>query len=177
MIVQFDRAKLSHDDTGHWLSIHLLDVMQARRFISSLKPKVYDAYFKIHRERRSLDANAYLWTLCQKIAEAVGNITKEYVYREAVKCAGKFDFILIADEAVETFIHNWQSRGIGWIAESTDIWKAGFQQIVCFYGSSVYDNKEMSVLLEHVVDEAKDLDIETKTPDEIARMEALWEEK
>lgn len=175
MNIQFDRAKLSHDETGHWLSIRLLDVMQARRFISSMKTKVYDADFKVHRERRSLDANAYLWTLCQKIAEAVGNITKEDAYREAVKCAGKFDFVLIADEAVETFIHNWQSRGIGWISEKTDVSTGGFQQIVCYYGSSVYDTKEMSVLLDYIVDEAHDLDIETRTPDEIAKMEALWQ--
>jgi hypothetical protein len=177
MIVQFDRSKLSHDETGHWLSIHLLDVMQARRFINSLKPKVYDADFKVHRERRSLDANAYLWTLCQKIAEAVGGRTKEDVYRDSVKCAGKFDFVLIADEAVETFIHNWQSRGIGWTAEKTDVLTGGFQQIVCYYGSSVYDTKEMSVLLNYIVDEAQDLDIEVRTPDEIAKMEALWQGK
>jgi len=177
MTIQFDRAKLSHDETGHWLSIHLLDVMQARRFISSMKPKTYDADFKVYRERRSLDANAYLWTLCQKIAGAVGNITKEYVYRESVKCAGKFDFVLIADEAAETFIHNWNGRGIGWIAERTDYQRNGFTQIVCYYGSSVYDTKAMSVLLEYVVDQAKELDIDVRTPDEIAKMEALWEEK
>jgi len=175
--IKFDCAKLSHDETGHWLSIHLLDVMQGRRFISSMKPKTYDAELKIHRERRSAEANAYLWTLCEKIAETVRDITKEGVYREAVKCAGKFDFVLIADEAAETFVHNWQSRGIGWIAGRTDYKQGGFTQIVCYYGSSVYDSKEMSVLLEYVVNEAKDFDIETRTPDEIAKMEALWEGK
>jgi hypothetical protein len=177
MILQFDRAKLHHDETGHWLSIHLLDVMQARRFINSLKPKVYDADLKIHRERRSLDANSYLWIIAQKIAEAVGGKTKEDVYRDAVMQAGKFDFILCKPEAAETFVHNWQSRGIGWISEKTDITTGEFRQIVCYYGSSVYDTKEMSVLLDYVVDEAHDLDIETRTPDELAKMEALWEEK
>lgn len=177
MTVQFDRARWSQDSEGFWLSIKVKAPQDACQFAETMQPKMYDAELKIHRERRSTEANAYLWTLCQKIAEAVRNLTKEDVYREAVKCAGKFDFVLIADEAAETFIHNWNGRGLGWIAERTDYQQGGFTQIVCYYGSSIYDIKAMSVLLEYVVNEAKDFDIETRTPDEIAKMEALWDGK
>lgn len=177
MTIQFNKARWSRDSEGLWISLLVKAPQEALQFVESMKAKLYDADIKIHRERRSLDANAYLWVLCQKIAEAVGNITKEDAYREAVKAAGKFDFVLIADEAAETFIHNWNVRGLGWIADRTDYQRNGFTQIVCYYGSSVYDTKSMSVLLEYVVDQAKELDIETRTPDEIAKMEALWEEK
>jgi hypothetical protein len=177
MNVQFDRAKLAQDSEGFWLSIKIKAPQKGRQFVETMQPKLYDAELKIHRERRSTEANAYLWMLCEKIAESVGSITKEDVYREAVKCAGKFDFVLISDEAVETFIHNWQSRGIGWIADRTDYQHNEFIQIICYYGSSVYDTKAMSVLLEYIVDQAKELDIDVRTPDEIAKMEALWEGK
>jgi len=177
MTIQFDRAKWSQDSEGFWLSLMVKVPQQARQFVEGMQDKVYDADIKIHREKRSLEANAYLWTLCQKIAEAVRNLTKEDVYREAVKSAGKFDFILIADEAAETFIHNWSSRGLGWIADRTDYQQSGFTQIICYCGSSVYDTKSMSALLEYIVNESKELDIDVRTPDEIAKMEALWEGK
>ena len=177
MKIEFCRAKWSQDSEGFWLSLMVKAPQQARQFVEGMQDKVYDAELKVHRERRSMDANAYLWVLCQKIAEAVRNLTKEDVYREAVKCAGKFDFVLIMDEAAETFIHNWNGRGLGWIADRTDYQRNGFTQIVCYYGSSVYDSKSMSVLLEYVVNQAKEIDIDVRTPDEIAKMEALWEGK
>jgi hypothetical protein len=177
MRIQFDRAKWSQDNEGFWLSLKVNIPHEARLFVETIQDKLYDAELKIHRERRSLEANSYLWILCEKIAETVRDITKEDVYREAVKCAGKFDFVLIADEAAETFLHNWNNRGLGWIAERTDYQRNEFTQIICYYGSSVYDTKSMSVLLEYIVDQAKELDIETRTPDEIAKMEALWEGK
>ena len=35
-------------------------------------------------------------------------------------------------------------------------------------------SKQMSELIDGTVSEAKELDIETRTPDEIARMKSLW---
>ena len=39
---------------------------------------------KEHKEKRSLDANAYCWILCKKIADKL-HITKEEVYRKNIK--------------------------------------------------------------------------------------------
>jgi hypothetical protein len=177
MIIQFDKADLTfHGDT--YLCLHVKNVTQTRQFVETMQDKVYDADLKIHRERRSLDANAYLWVLCQKIAETVRNITKEEVYQDAVKHVGQFEFLVFKDEAVETFIHRWSGHGLGWFAEKIDGGNVqGYTQVIAYYGSSVYNSKEMSVLLDYIVKEAKDLDIPTETPDKIAKMEALWEEK
>lgn len=46
-----------------------------------------DVTVKKHREKRSLDANAYAWVLMDKLAEATGTPTSE-VYRQAVKDVG-----------------------------------------------------------------------------------------
>jgi hypothetical protein len=42
-------------------------------------------------------------------------------------------------------------------------------------GTHTYDTKEMSALIDGVVQEAKDLGIETMTPEQIKRMEAAWQ--
>jgi hypothetical protein len=175
MKIQTDEGKVERDGKGFWIAFHIRIPLLARKIIESIqKGKIYDIEIKLHRDKRSNDANSYMWKLCDEIAIATRDITRIDVYRDAVKQAGKFDFILCKPEAVETFVHNWQSRGIGWIAEKTDVSTSGFQQIVCYYGSSVYDTKEMSVLLDFIVNEAQDLDIETRTPDEIAKMEAEY---
>ena len=46
--------------------------------------------------------------------------------------------------------------------------------MICYYGSSVYNSKEMSVFIDEVIDRAKELGIDTRTPEEIARMKSLW---
>ena len=47
-------------------------------------------------------------------------------------------------------------------------------QIQCFFGSHTYDTKEMSRLIEGTVSEAKELGIDTRTPEEIALMTEEW---
>mgnify|MGYP000949108393 CR=1 FL=1 len=174
MKIQFDRARWTQDGDGFWLSMRVNSPAQARQFSESMQNKLYDADLKIHREKRSLDANAYLWVLCQKISEAVRNITKEDVYRDAVKHAGVFEFFSFPHAAAETFVHRWSGHGMGWFAEMIKSTESRVQ-VAAYYGSSVYDSKEMSILLDYVVNEAKDLDIETATPDEIVRMKSLWD--
>jgi hypothetical protein len=175
MKIQFDKAKIFQQSDGVYLGLHIKNRLQAKKAVEKFNGKLCDAELKVHREQRSLEANAYLWKLLQEISGVVGNITKEEVYRNAIYDAGKFDFVLLKDEATATFIHNWSSRGLGWIAEKTDVKIKNYQQVICYYGSSVYNTKEMSTLLDFVVNEAKELDIDTRTPDEIAKMEALWQ--
>lgn len=43
-----------------------------------------------------------------------------------------------------------------------------------YRGSHTYDSKEMAQLLDGTIQEAKEQGIETKTPDEILRMEQAW---
>lgn len=50
--------------------------------------------------------------------------------------------------------------------------KATFYRI--YRGSHTYDTKEMSVLIDGTVADAKELGIETATPAEIAEMKERW---
>ena len=177
MELEFDRSRWSNDSEGFWLSLRVREPQAARQFVGGMADKPYIAELREKRGKRSLDANAYLWVLCQKIAEAVGNITKDDVYRRAVHEVGQFEILPIRVEALDAFIRKWHGHGTGWIAEKQDDSKLpGYVRVIAYYGSSVYDTQEMSVLLNYIIDEAKQLNIETATPDELALMKARWED-
>lgn len=128
---------------------------------------------KPYRARRSLDANAYCWVLCQKLSEKL-NCTKEDVYKEAIRKAGQFDFIAVTDKATEQFIKAWQSKGLGWYAEALESKIDGCKKIMVYYGSSVYDSKEMAHLIDYIVSECKEQGIETLPPWEVERLKKEW---
>jgi hypothetical protein len=172
--ILFDKAKWSQDGEGFWLSLKVRAPAIAKEFAAGMKEKLYVATLKEYRKKRSLDANAYLWVLCQKISEVIRN-TKEFVYQDAIKNVGQFDFFPLRNDAVETFLHRWNCRGMGWFAEEFEDSKlAGYKKIIAYYGSSVYDTREMSVLIDYIVNEAKELDIETMTPQELALLKSRW---
>ena len=164
MELEFDRARWTQDGEGFWLCLRVKVPQAARRFVNESKGKKYIAKLTEWHKKRSLDANAYLWVLCQKIAERVKNITKEQVYKSAVREVGQFEILPIREDATHEFIRKWQGRGTGWIAEIQDESKLpGYLRVIAYYGSSVYDTREMSVLLDYIIDEAQNLGIETAT--------------
>lgn len=128
------------------------------------------------RKRRSLDANAYAWVLMDKIAETTG-VDKLTIYRQAIKeIGGVSDIIAVTDDAVERFRASWSDKGAGWQTEILDS-KDGYKRIIAYYGSSTYDTKQMSALIDSLVQEAQALGIETLPPAEIARLNSQWEER
>ena len=143
------------------------------------KGKPLSVEIKPYRAKRSLDANNYCWILCDKIAQVIGS-TKEEVYRKVIRDVGVFEFIVIHPEATETFIDDWSSKGIGWFAEVDDpitINQIEFNKVVIYKGSSRYDTKEMSRLIDELVNQAKELDIETRPQEEIDSLLKSWEGK
>ena len=136
----------------------------------------YQIEIKPYREKRSNDANAYMWVLCDKIADVIGNgMTKEEVYREAVRKVGVFDMVPIKKEAVPRFIKSWCRNGMGWVCDNTGRSKLdGYENIVAYYGSSTYNTKEMSRLIDYIVEEAKDYGVETLPPEKIKSLEESW---
>jgi hypothetical protein len=123
-----------------------------------------------YRKKRSLDANAYMWQLCQKLAEKLGT-TKEAVYKKAIRDVGQFEIIPIRNDAAERWIEIWRGKGLGWFAEVMDDSKLkGYKKVITYYGSSVYDSREMSVLVDYIVQECKDQEIETLPEHELAAL-------
>ena len=160
------------DAAGDWLCIQ---TNKARQVLDTLKEgKAYDVEIKEHREKRSLDANAYCWVLLDKLAEAL-DTTKEELYRGYVRKIGPFkDFDLTVDEA-KTFRTAWERLGQGWPTEQVDFTPDGERVVIrAYYGSSTYNTKRMSRLIDMIVEDCKEQGIETLTPQQLDAMKERW---
>ena len=143
------------------------------------KDKEYVIEIKKKSKSRSMNANAYCWVLCQKIAKELsknGYISKEAVYRRAIKECSHFTYVPVREDAIDRYIQIWQAHGIGWIAEDAgecnDL--KGFHNIMCYHGSSVYDTKEMARLIDCLVDECHQLGIQLEDSDYIQSLVKEW---
>lgn len=131
---------------------------------------------KPFRERRSLDANAYAWVLMDKLASKTGE-SKENIYREYIRhIGGNSDIVCAKNSVVEKLRKWWGKNGIGWVTDTLPSKIEGCTNVILYYGSSTYDTAQMSRLLDLIIQDCKELDIPTETPDEIARLKALWGE-
>lgn len=169
----FEVAKVIVDGDISYLCIGV-PYRVAKKFVGEMKPKKYVAEFKEYRDMRSLDANKYFWVLLDQIAEVLER-EKEDLYLKYVKKVGPFkDFTLTEDEA-KTFRVSWSMLGTGWPTEQVDYDHDGDRVVIrAYYGSSQYNTKQMSRLIDMVVEDAKGLGIETLTPEELARMKEGW---
>lgn len=122
--------------------------------------KTLTVEIKVKRKGRSLNANAYCWTLCTEIARAIKS-SKEEVYRQAIRSIGTFTPVPIKEEAVERYKEIWLGHGLGWVVEDMGKSKLpGYRVLACYHGSSTYDTREMSLLIGWLVDEAKNLGVD-----------------
>lgn len=142
MIVQFDKATIREENGYHWLSLRVTDEPAARKAVYEIKEgKPMDADLHPHREKRSLDANAYCWVLLGKLSEKLG-IPNYEIYRNLIKdVPGASEIMPIRNDAVNNWVKVWCSRGIGWQCENLGESKKikGYSVVMCYYGSSTYD--------------------------------------
>lgn len=114
------------------------------------------------RVKRTLTQNDSLWYLCEELAKVL-NSTKEEIYKKYILELGKFETIPIKNDAVEFFIKVWEKNGIGFQCMNLrDSKIKGYKNIDCYYGSSVYDTKEMARLLDEVIKDCKENNINWK---------------
>lgn len=163
-IVKFTKANLLTDYNGNdtlTLELHSDSRTAVRQIINDIAPdKLHTAKIAVYRAKRTLNQNAYLWILCQRIAEVIRS-TKEEVYQRFIKAKGQFDVLCIKDEAAARFAEIWRLRGIGWFCDIDESEIDGWTNVICYNGSSVYDTAEMAQLLDEILQECKNLNIST----------------
>lgn len=136
--------------------------------------KDYTIKIEPTKRKRSLDANAFFWKMCRELAIKL-NTNHNEIYKQYIRDYGVFTIVPIAERAVDRWIENWEQKGAGWICESIGASKLkGYVNVKCFYGSSVYDTKEMSRLIDGVVADCKAQGIETMTPNELEKLKQQW---
>jgi hypothetical protein len=159
-------------DLGYGLGGDLtLTLSLPRHHADSLKKLMdadIEADIKKYREKRSMSQNAYAWVLITQIAQCINPpMNKEEVYAEMLKRYGQGGIISVqkdkASDVMRAFDYYVQ-KGEG------EVNGKKFLHYMVYVGSSKYNTKEMSVFISGIVEEAKDLGIETLTPDEIARL-------
>lgn len=127
----------------------------------SLKDKELSVVVKNFSKRRSLSQNAYLWVLLDEIGKKLDK-SKEDVYRAYIKDYGVFEILPLKNDAAQTFITKWSKNGIGWFCEDLGESKLqGFTKLIAYYGSSTYTSEEMRRLIDAVIQDCKELNIET----------------
>ena len=122
---------------------------------------------KKYRHRRSLDANAYSWVLIDKIAQRM-KLTKSQVYKDHIRAIGGVsETVCVQDRAVDRLREAWSKNGLGWQTETFPSKIDGCTNVTLYYGSSTYDTKQMSDLIDALVQSCKALGIETMPEEEL----------
>lgn len=164
-----------HDySTKKWLVTFETEVTPQIYQETKDKPLLLD--IKEFREKRSLNANSYFHVLVGKIAASLRTSHTE-VHNQMIAKYGH------PDEDIKNIIMKdsipWERLDTIHLRPTvaTRVLDDGelYRVYTVMRGSHTYDTKEMSVLIDGVVSDAKELGIETLTPDELERIKQQWE--
>lgn len=163
---------------GGWLMVRpeKADLGKAMALVRRHKNKLYDLEVKEHREKRSLDANAYCWVLIHKLAAVMGMKPTEVYLNAVLNVGNNYTPMCVREQDVERFKKSWQSNGLGWpVLDLGSSQVPGCRNLMAYHGSSTYDTKQMSRLIDGLVQDCKALDIETLPPEKLALMKEAWD--
>lgn len=130
-----------------------------------------DISIKKHREKRSLNANALLWKCLGEMAVAL-NADKWDIYLAMLKKYGKYTYICVKPNVVEAMKKQWRECEV---IGDININGAKAVQMLCYFGSSTYDTKEFSTLLEGVMYEMAQMGLALPIPEQLEKALMEWE--
>lgn len=132
------------------------------------------------REKRSLDSNAYFHVLADKLRLKL-NVSMAYIKNHLIADYGQIEYIddvplIYKTTAPEDYMMEQEYIHTKCVKVTEE---NGHQ--IYFYriyrGSHTYNTKEMARLIDGTIQECKAQGIETATPQELAEMQRLWEER
>lgn len=169
-------ASWSMDATGSWLKLRPELPGQAQMVAGEFDPqKKYTVTIKEFRKKRSLDANAYAWVLMNKLADKL-NMGVRDLYRHYIPdIPENSQVVCVPTEAVEKLQSGWEHNGIGWCSDTLKSKLPGCTNVVLYYGSSTFDQKQMGVLLDLIIEDCKQVGVEYLTPEELERLKGEWD--
>lgn len=143
----------------------------ATEVYEKLKDCELDIEIKKYRSKRSLDANAMLWYCIGKMANALRE-DKWNIYLNLLRSYGQYTYIVVKEKAVRKMKECWREcEEVGEIIINGE--KA--IQLLCYYGSSTYDTKEFSILLDGTIQEMKNIGLQTPSSKEMRLALEKWE--
>ena len=166
----------SMDASGSWLKLRPELPGQAQMVAGEMDPqKKYTVTIKECRKKRSLDANAYAWVLMNKLADKL-NMGVRDLYRHYIPdIPENSQVVCVPTEAVEKLQSGWEHNGIGWCSDTLKSKLPGCTNVILYYGSSTFDQKQMGVLLDLIIEDCKQVGVEYLTPGELERLKGEWD--
>lgn len=141
------------------------------KLIEYLYNQEKDKVFELieYKEKRSLNANAYAWKLISEIGNKIRK-SKEEVYLQMLKDYGQSDMVsLLSSISPIGYFKYYEEAG------RTTLNGKEFTHYRIYKGTSEYNTKEMSIFIDGVVQEAEQLRIETKTPQQLEELKRMWQ--
>ena len=137
-----------------------------------------------YQEKRSLNANSYYWTLVGKLSKAM-KVSRPFCHNFLLRRYGVYeDFdgqvaysvILDTDDAARKVDESetYHVKPTSQVREGKD--GQMYRTYILLKGSHCYTKEEFTALLEGLIDECRNVGIETATPEELARMMSLYKE-
>ena len=126
-----------------------------------------------YRKKRSLDANALLWSCLGQIAASL-QADKWDIYLQMLKRYGKYTYICVKPNMVDSVRSQWRECEV---VGNVNINGTEAVQMLCYFGSSTYNTKEFSVLLDGVISEMHEMGLEVPPSTEMKRALEEWERK
>lgn len=130
-----------------------------------------DKVFEVRefKKKRSLNANNYAWKLITEIGNVL-RLSKEDVYLRMLEDYGQSEMISVLESInVDGYFKYYKAVGTSTLNGKV------FVHYKIYKGTSEYNTKEMSIFIDGVVQEAKQLGIETKTPRELEELKRMWD--
>lgn len=159
--------------TGKWQAIFTVNEPNAVNGLDKLKNTLLTVKAAKFRKKRSLDANAMMWACLKEIADVI-NADKWDIYLRMLKRYGKFTYVVVKENAVEAMKKQWRE------CEVVGDYEVNGQkavQMLCYFGSSTYDTKEFSKLLNGIVSEMQEMGIQPPPSKEMQRTLENWEKE
>lgn len=138
----------------------------SNKLITWLLEQSKDTKYEIkeYKEKRSLNSNAYAWKLITEIGNVVRK-SKEEVYLQMLKDYGQSEIVsMLSSISPVGYFKYYEKFGTGTINNKD------FTHYKIYKGSSEFDSKEMSIFIDGIVQEAKQLNIQTLEDIEIEEL-------
>lgn len=140
-----------------------------KRLVELPDDKKYE--IKEYKEKRSLNANNYYWQLVTELGNVLG-MDKEWLHFLLLQKYGQSEMIsVVAEIDMSDYLKYYTEAGESNLNGKT------FKHYKVYKGSSEMDKKEMSILINGLVEECHIQGIETKTPAEINSLLERWDNK
>ena len=155
------------------------DLGKAMAVVRKHKDRLYDITVKEHQKKRSLDANAKMWALIHEMS-AIIHLPPEEIYQGYIPDVGNnYRVFPVKPEDINEFATDWCNGHIGRMVEDMGPCRKrdliGYHNLRCYKGSSEYDTQTFSRLLELVMQDCKQLGIETMSERERSLLMEEWE--